>query len=150
MARLQQFAGGAFGAGGTIATREVFGEAGTSRFRQPSVLFGLGTGAAAAALWWTNKTGRFETPVLDESFWGSHAATALPAGALYAALPAKPGATTTEQVINQINESLGTSFGSGSNGGGSNGNNGGTESVTVRRANSQRTTRASNGMGRSR
>mgnify|MGYP000102451346 CR=1 FL=1 len=141
MARLQQFAGGAFGAGGTIAIRETLGGPDYTRWRQPSVLFGLGTGALATGLWYTNKSGRFETPVLGEDFWGAHALTSVPAGLLYAALPAEPGSTTVEQIAERLG--LGDLLGDGSNGGQTGGGNGGgssgAENVTVRRANAGRT-----------
>lgn len=152
MARLQQFAGGALGAGGTIAVRETLGAPDYGRWRQPSVLFGLGTGALATGLWYTNRSGRFETPVVGEDFWGAHALTSVPAGLLYAALPAEPGSTTGEQLAERLGVSgllgdrLNGSNGSGGDSGG--GSSGGAENVTVRRANPGRTER--NGMGRQR
>jgi len=155
MAQLQRFGGGAFGAGGTIAIRETLDEPSDSRWTQPSVLFGLGTGALATGLWYTNKTRRFETPVLGEEFWGAHALTSIPSGLLYAALPPEPGTGTLTQLWNEITGAVGIgggNGGTGSNGGnGTNGgSNGGAENVTVRRANPGRTQRSRNGMTRQR
>jgi len=101
MARLQQYAGGAFGAGGTISARQFLDEAGQNRLTQPSVLFGLGTGVLAGALWFTD----VETPVFRDEFWASHAMTAIPTGAFYAAFPKKSGTSTTEQVRSLLSSS---------------------------------------------
>jgi hypothetical protein len=114
MSRLQQFGGGAFGAGGTIAAREFADEPGDSRFAQPSVLFGLGTGTLAAALYAGHRLGRIETPVLEEDFWGAHALTALPTGAFYAAFPKQANQSTSEQVAEAFRNRLGS--GNNSNG----------------------------------
>lgn len=111
MARLEQFAGGAAGAGGTIAMRQFVDEPGTSRLRQPSALYGLGTGALAGALWYTD----FDVPFLGDDFWASHAISALPTGMLMAAFPRQAGQTTTESV----REALPSLIGGGSSSGGS-------------------------------
>lgn len=95
MARLQQIAGGAFGAGGTIGARQFLDQPGQSRFTQPSVLFGLGTGALASVLWFTGLDS--VTPLADE-FWGSHALSSLPAGLFFLAFPKQASKTTVQQV----------------------------------------------------
>jgi hypothetical protein len=126
MARLQQFAGGAFGAGGTIALRETLDTPGQSAFRQPSTIFGLGTGLAAAGLYLGHRVGAVDTPVLDQDFWGAHALTALPTGLLFSQVPKERGETTTEQLVSEFNKLVGRggTGGMGGNGGGGTGSEG--------------------------
>jgi len=133
MARLQQFAGGAFGAGGTIALRETLDEPGQDTFKQPSTIFGVGTGLAAAGLWLGHEFGIVETPVLDQDFWGAHAITATPTGLLFSRLPKRQNTSTTEQIIAQARGYL---PGAGNGNGGMGGGNGGSaEGVRVQRVN---------------
>lgn len=103
MARLEQFGGGAAGAGGTLAMRQYVDEPGQSRLKQPSALFGLGTGALAAGLWYTD----LNTPFIGDDFWASHAITALPTGMFMAAFPKQAGQTTTESVKEALPTLLG-------------------------------------------
>lgn len=136
MAQLQRFAGGGFGLGGTLAARQFFDEAGQSRFMQPSVMFGLGTGALASALYLTD----IETPFIGDDFWASHAITSVPAGAFFLAFPKKANQSTVEQV----RSALGNGMSSGT--------------TSTQRASANRvtvtqqghTTGASSGMGRQR
>lgn len=92
--RVQQFAGGGAGLGGTLAIRQYMDEPGQGRLMQPSVLYGLGTGVLASAMWWAD----IDVPLIADEFWASHAMTALPSGMFMAAFPKKSGTTTTEQV----------------------------------------------------
>ena len=131
MARLQQFAGGAFGAGGTIALRETLDTPGQSALRQPSTIFGLGTGLAAAGLYVGNRFGLVDTPVLDQDFWGAHALTALPTGLLFSQVPKQQGATTTEQLVSEFNRLVGRAGGGNGMTGGGGGS--GAEGVRVQR-----------------
>jgi len=98
MADLQRYGGGAFGLGGTLAARQYLDEPSGNRFTQPSVLFGLGTGALAAGLYLAD----IQTPVVRDEFWASHAITALPTGGFYAAFPKQQGESTVEQVRRKL------------------------------------------------
>lgn len=91
MAQIHRIVGGVAGLGGTLGARMFLDEPGADRFSQPSVMYGLGTGALATALWGIDTTG---TVNLDSTlvrgtsdFFASHAATALPAGGASALLP---------------------------------------------------------------
>lgn len=106
---VQRAAGGGAGLGGTLAARQFLDEPGQTRLRQPSVLFGLGTGLLGAALWYTD----IDTPVVDDDFWISHAMTSVPTAAFFAAFPKQSGKTT----VQQVQEALGGAM--GGNGGGS-------------------------------
>lgn len=121
MATLQRYAGGGVGLGGTLAARQFLDEPGQNRFMQPSVLFGLGTGALASALWYTD----IDTPIIKDDFWVSHALTSIPTGAFFAAFPQKANQTTAQQVRDAI-------FGNRPANGGTGGGNGGTGSQAVR------------------
>jgi hypothetical protein len=111
MARIQQFGGGAAGVGGTLAARQLLDEPGQNRLTQPSVLYGLGTGALASVLWFTD----IETPVLADEFWASHAMTSIPAGLFNAVFPKQSGTSSVEQVREALrNLNGGSSGGSGS------------------------------------
>lgn len=91
MAQIHRIAGGVAGLGGTLAARMFLDEAGADRFRQPSVMYGLGTGGVATALWGLDATGTFDLDMNilqgTSDFFASHAATALPAGGASALLP---------------------------------------------------------------
>jgi hypothetical protein len=93
----QRVAGGAFGAGGTLGARQILDEPGQNRYTQPSVLFGLGTGVLAGALWYTD----VETPVVTDDFWASHAMTALPSGALSLLFPKSQDQSLLDGVLGQ-------------------------------------------------
>lgn len=91
MPKLEPIAGGAAGVGGTVALRELrdqdgglLGQTGTvlDRATRPSVVYGAGTGALAAALWYLDNERIMETTPfgVDRSFWATHALTALPSG----------------------------------------------------------------------
>lgn len=134
MAELQRYAGGGFGLGGTLAARQFFDETGGNRFMQPSVMFGLGTGALASALYLTD----IDTPVIEDDFWAAHAITALPSGAFFAAFPKKRNQSTTEQVRSVLR--------SPTNGGSGNGSASG-ERVTVTQ---EAANGSASGMGRAR
>lgn len=91
MAQIHRIVGGVAGLGGTLGARMFLDEPGADRFQQPSVMYGLGTGALATALWGLDTTGTFN---LDSNlvrgtsdFFATHAATALPAGGASALLP---------------------------------------------------------------
>lgn len=127
MAQLQRFVGGGTGLGGSLASRQFFDEPGQNRFLQPSVIYGLGTGVLAGTLWWTD----IDTPVIEDDFWASHALTAIPTGAFFAAFPKRSNQTTAQQVREAL-------VGGGSRGrtGGGNGSNGsaGGQHVRISRA----------------
>lgn len=133
MATIMRYAGGAFGLGGSIALRQRFDSPGQGRLRQPSVLFGLGTGAVASAIYLTG----FDTPVVGSDFWASHALTSLPAGAFFAAFPKKAGQSTVDQVQTALDRRF--------NGGGGGTPDGEASSERVRVAHNR-----NNGMTRSR
>jgi hypothetical protein len=95
MASLQRYAGGAAGIGGAIALRQFLDESGQSRFTQPSVLFGLGTGLAAGGLYLTDAV---DVPVLGDGFLAAHAIGATPVGLFYSVFPKQRGTSTTQQV----------------------------------------------------
>jgi hypothetical protein len=95
MASLQRYAGGAAGIGGAIAMRQFLDEPGQSRFTQPSVLYGLGTGLAAGGLYLTDAV---DLPVLGDGFLAAHAIGATPAGLFYSAFPKQRTTSTTQQV----------------------------------------------------
>jgi hypothetical protein len=91
MAQIHRIAGGVAGLGGTLAARRTHDEASKDTFEQPSVLYGLGTGVAATALWGIDTAGILS---LDQTlvngtadFFTAHAASALPAGGASALLP---------------------------------------------------------------
>lgn len=110
MARLESYAGGATGLGGTVALRQtmdskggLLGEPGTTldRATRPSVVYGVGSGLLSAALWWLDEKGTDTTPGgIDNAFWATHSLTALPSGAVSALLPvsAQSGDGSTQTV----------------------------------------------------
>lgn len=114
MAQLQRFAGGGTGLGGSLAARQFLDEPGQNRFLQPSVIYGLGTGALASALWYTD----IDTPVIDDDFWVSHALTSVPTGAFFAAFPRRANQTTAQQVREALSGGGGMGGGDGGNGNG--------------------------------
>jgi len=130
MARLQQTAGGAFGLGGTLAARQFLDQPGQNRFTQPSVLFGLGTGVLASALWYTGLD--TVTPLSDE-FWGSHAMSSIPTGMFFLAFPKQANQGTVEQVQEALNRGTASRGGTGGGGGTAS-----SERATVRRESSDR------------
>lgn len=107
MAKLEPVAGGATGVGGTVLLRElkdqdggVLGQSGTvlDRATRPSVLYALGTGLATGALWYADRERIMDTTPfgVDRSFWGTHAATAIPAGLASFLFPASTGTGGTQ------------------------------------------------------
>jgi len=110
MAQLQRFAGGGFGLGGTLAARQFMDEPGQSRLKQPSVLFGAGTGALASLLYLVD----VDTPLITDDFWASHAITSLPAGLFFAAFPKQAGTSTVQQVREALNSATPSRGGSAS------------------------------------
>jgi len=128
---VQRGAGGVAGLGGTVAARSFLDEPGQTRLFQPSVLYGLGTGAIASGLWFTD----IETPVVGEDFWASHALSALPAALFFAAFPKQQGTTTTQQVqsaFDSLLQSPGRRSSGGSNGDSNGGSDGSTQAVAGR------------------
>lgn len=124
MVGLQRIGGGVVGAGSTAAIRARVDEPGTSRYRQPSVLWGLGSGVAAGAAYFLD----IDIPVVSDGFLASHVFASVPLGITFAALPKQQGKSTTDQVLEQIsgfqNPSSRRDSGSGGSGGSSNGSNG--------------------------
>lgn len=119
MAQIHRIAGAIAGLGGTLASRLTLDEAGKDRFQQPSVLYGLGTGAGATALYVLDTTGtvNLDRTLIDGTadFFTAHAATALPAGGASAILP-KTGNSSGNGGSQSLSE-----FFNGNSGGGSSG-----------------------------
>lgn len=91
-----EIGGGITGVGGTVALREfmdqngpLIGQAGTTtgRLGLPSVLYGLGTGTLAGLGWWMTGRGTLNDFLL------AHSVTAIPSGAVSAAMPVTSGTT---------------------------------------------------------
>lgn len=133
MATLQRYVGGATGLGSTIGARQFLDEPGQNRFTQPSVLLGGLSGVGAGALYVTDAV---EVPFVSDDLLASHAITALPTAAFYAAFPKTRGKTTTEQVQEALLGS--TSGGSRRSGGSSSGDSGTAGSTEVLRSSSRR------------
>lgn len=133
MATLQRYVGGATGLGSTIGARQFLDEPGQNRFTQPSVLLGGVSGIGAGALYVTDAV---ELPLLSDDFLASHAITALPTAAFYAAFPKQRGKTTTEQVQEALLGS--SSSGSRRSGGSGNADNGSAGSTEVLRSSRRR------------
>lgn len=104
MPNLEPIAGGATGVGGTVLVREtqdqkggLYGSAGslTERMTRPSVLYGVGTGSIAGLLYYLDSERIMDTTPLgiDNSFWGTHALTAIPAGLVSAFFPVSGGSS---------------------------------------------------------
>jgi len=126
MAQIHRIAGGIAGLGGTLAARLTLDEAGKNRFQQPSVMYGLGTGVAATALWGLDTTGtvNLDQTLIDGTadFFTAHAATALPAGGASAILP-----KTGNSSGSGASQSLSEFFNGNSGGGTGNAMGGGTD-----------------------
>lgn len=137
MASIQRLGGGATGVGAPVAARQFLDQPGQSRFMQPSVLAGVGSGVAAGAFYLTDLV---DLPFLKDDFLASHAITSTPIGLFYAAFPKRAGQTTTQQV----KETLlgGSSSPTRSSGSGTSGTSGSTE-VAVQSSGSGRTRRGS-------
>lgn len=99
MARLESYAGGVTGVGGTVALRQtmdkkggLLGDPGSllDRLTRPSVIYGVGTGALAGGLYWMDENRRADTTPfgIDNTFWGTHALTGVTSGTVSALLPA--------------------------------------------------------------
>lgn len=115
MAQIHRIAGGIAGLGGTLAARLTLDEAGKDRFKQPSVMYGLGTGIAATALYGLDTTGtvNLDATLINGTadFFTAHAATALPAGGASAILP-KTGNSSGSGASQSLSEFFNSSSGS--------------------------------------
>lgn len=86
MATLEKAAGGVAGGGGTVALRQFLDKPTNTWWKQPSVMYGLGTGLLGAGVWWAGNNRMINVPMSASDFFGGHAATALPAGLISAFL----------------------------------------------------------------
>lgn len=98
MAMLQPAAGGVLGVGGTVALREMFdqdgglmGDQGTllDRVTRPSVIYGVGSGAVAGALWYLDDSRMMNTTLgpIDNSLYATYSLTGVSSGAASALFP---------------------------------------------------------------
>lgn len=107
MARIQELGGAATGIGGTVALRQIADTPDGSRYRQPSVLYGLGTGLLASGMYFADQFGFVNTPMVDSSLFATHAMTATPSGMFSAAFPKRSDQSTPEQVLSEVRSRLG-------------------------------------------
>jgi len=97
---MAQVGGATFGAGGTLLAYHYMDQPGGDRFTQPSVMYGVGLGAAGGVAWWLSRSGMYHLGPAVESGLGAFALSGISAGLIALAIP-KKGTGAQQQSMTQ-------------------------------------------------